>query len=101
MASVFIKVPVSERHIDKWCFYLTPIGFKGFGLIEKPSVVQGLYRCNGTYVCFVLEEIELPTEEEIKNSLFEQGTTANYGLYQSGYEDCANFILNKLKKKGG
>ena len=69
MSSVFIKVPVSEKHIGKWCFYLTPTGFKGFGLIEEYIVVKGLYRCNSTYACFVLEEIELPTEEEIQEAM--------------------------------
>jgi len=49
------------------------------------------------YPNYFLEEIELPSEEEIRGNLLEQGTTANYSLYQSGHEDGVNFILNHLK----
>lgn len=89
---------VSDIHIGKWMFYITPSGFKGYGLIERPSVIQGLYRCNNIYASQVLEEIEIPSDEEIEGmaifyDTFESDQEDKYSSYKIG----ANYILNKLK----
>lgn len=85
--TVFIKRYPSKGELPKEDgFYITNIG--------KIPFINNL---SGKYAEWFLEEIELPSDVEIRNNLLEQGTSANYALYQSGHEDGANFILNHLK----
>lgn len=84
--TVFIKRYPSKGELPKEDgYYLTQVGVVHF---------RGWFN---NWIEYWLEEIELPSEEEIRNNLLEQGTSANYALYQSGHEDGANFILNHLK----
>ena len=96
--TVFIKRYPSKGEFPKvngkyWC------KFKNFSdaLHQQEWVLEfGGFGDNECYD-YWLEEIELPSDVEIRNNLLEQGTSANYALYQSGHEDGANFILNHLK----
>lgn len=99
--TVFVKRYIDKGEFPKDGWVLTPRGawmFHGgrFRCPHDGTIQQGINEW--------LEEIELPTEEEIDINLFEylfeQDSRANYALYQEGYKDGINFILNKLKKKG-
>lgn len=82
MASVFVKVKCSDRlpkHIDK--LYITD---------------KGLIKSNYFYsqcVEWFMEEIELPSEEDIINEETMKGTNER----SIGFIEGANFILKKLK----
>lgn len=85
MASVFIKVPVSERYpknLHK--SYYTNIG-SVYGFYMKLHKAE-----------WWLEEIELPTDEEM-NKLKPLPDDSVVSAYDSGFYNGANFILNKLK----
>lgn len=93
--TVFKKVKVTDEHVGKWMFYLTPTGFRGFGLIQYPSIVQGLYRCNDTYASHVLEEMELPSDDEVRSDIEELPYNEDMSPNDLGFQG-ANYILNKL-----
>lgn len=91
MASVFIKVDVRYRLPNKSGIYIT-----NRGVIQFTSAYDRWY---GLEPQWWLEEIELPTEEEIKNeekSVYEVNDDKALP-YKSLWRKGANFILYKLK----
>lgn len=90
MDSVFIKVSTKDRLPSESGFYLTNNGHVHF--------LSGCKRFMGCDPQWWLEEVELPSEENVNNSLINSKRhITTYSLYQNGYEDGANYILNKLK----
>lgn len=89
MASVFIKVPVSERLPNESGLYITNNGVTHF--------ISGCKRWAGVDPLWYLEEIELPTENQVSiESLKYYGNVPgerSINIFKHG----ANFILNKLK----
>lgn len=85
MASVFIKVPVSERLPSESGIYTTNKGAVHFLSVCK--------RWAGCEPQWFLEEIELPTEEEV----FKSSTGWKEETRQECYIIGASFVLSKLK----
>lgn len=95
MSSVFIKVPISERFPKESGDYYSNIGrvyFKAnkFYLRDEQVITKT------SSVVWWLEEIELPTEEEM-NKLKPFPDDSVVAVYDSGFYNGANFILDKLK----
>ena len=84
MASVFIKMPVSERLPNESGLYITNNGVTHF--------ISGCKRWAGVDPLWYLEEIELPTDEEIESQCEVRPSTRAIA-----FNNGANFILNKLK----
>jgi hypothetical protein len=93
---VFIKVTVSETHVGKISMFLTAVGEEVFGVCHLDNcslkwIVKD-WRGDDVHVTHTIEEIELPSEEEVTKSYLDyKGFINNPALWG------ANFILNKLK----
>ena len=86
MASVFVKRYPSKGELPKEddIWYDTNIGYIKFDISDKKWLVIG------GIVTWWLEEIELPSEEDIYNA-------PNWDSMLASFRNGANFILNKLK----
>lgn len=96
MTSVFIKVPINESHTGKIGMFFTSSGDVYYGMCYLCSIsllwqVENLV-IPSTYVTHTIEEIELPTEEEVYSESFSSDKTPN------DFVKGANFILDKLKE---
>lgn len=89
MASVFIKVPVSERPPNEEGNYYTDLGYIYFKQEIKLWYDDENDYC---YPNYWLEEIELPTDEEILGA-----TLIKQDKDQTQFMRGIDFILNKLK----
>ncbi|MGJ1516508.1 hypothetical protein ACR79N_16075 [Sphingobacterium siyangense] len=86
MDKLFRQVKTSERMPTEYKRYETNIGNVHF---------LAFFRHN---IDWWLEKVELPSEEDINNSLINSKRhITTYSLYQNGYEDGVNYILNILK----
>ncbi len=103
--TVFIKVPINDNHIGVLDFYITPSGKRIWGQVylEQSTCLWQCYEPKTDvvwYVTHALEEIELPSEEEIEagHGLTHHPHIVDFNNgYIEGFEDGANFIINHLK----
>ena len=104
---VFIKVPINDNHIGLLDFYITPSGKRIWGQVylEQSTCLWQCYEPKTDvvwYVTHALEEIELPSEEDVTQKVIEQERSHRHAVdynngYDMGFQDCYDFILNHLK----
>lgn len=100
MDKIFRQVPIDNNHAGTFGMYFTSNGEVKFGIVyleQSTCLWQCTFFDDQTYVTHTLEEVELPTEEDINwkyplNSNELHKTTLNVGC-RTG----ANYILNTLK----
>ena len=106
--TVFIKVKINESHIGlKGVFVIDVDGGRKWGDLERSFHNTIAVRFNGGVqsmaVKYILEEIELPSEDEMKAELThpvnisKNVSTLLRDMYEHGLNRAYNFILNKLK----
>lgn len=86
--TLFIKRYLSKGELPKEAgFYITNIG--------KIPFRNNLF---GKYAEWFLEEIELPSEEEMQSEIYHESMEAEHAYdFQQGAKHMQNFILNHLK----
>ncbi|MGJ1360398.1 hypothetical protein ACR79K_27200 [Sphingobacterium siyangense] len=89
MDSVFIKVSTKDRLPLESGLYLTNNGHVHF--------LSGCKRFMGCDPKWWLEEVELPTEDEILEYARDEEGLEDYDMEQDVFVDGANYILNTLK----
>lgn len=90
MASIYRKVMVADRLPIKRGTYLTNKGYKKF-CKKYLFYHEDIYSINSNIkIQWWLEEIELPTEDELSKE-------SKDSYYPYSFEEGASYILNKLK----
>ncbi|TYP89447.1 hypothetical protein BC792_12748 [Sphingobacterium allocomposti] len=96
MHKIYRSVPVSERLPAHGGYILTDIGLVQFFPKDKSWLDDEYFFCNPDHW---LEEIDLPTEEAMRQFANELAQEDVYTSEQEveAYVDGANFILNHIK----
>lgn len=100
MDKLFRQVPIDDKHAGTFGMYFTSTGEIKFGIVYLEQSTC-LWLCtffdDQTYVTHTLEEVELPTEDEILEYARDEQGFEDYDTEQDVFVDGANYILNTLK----
>lgn len=92
---IYRTVSVEDRLPKHGGHFLTDIGIVRFMINDKEWVYDNYITCNPNWW---LEEIELPTENKVHESIPHYRYDAELDhAFQDGYYIGANFILNHIK----
>lgn len=98
---VYRKVEIDDRYVGLYHLYFKSNGDMVFGVVwlEQSTCLWKCTEQDGDehYVTHCIEEIELPSEDEIDSKIPYKSESPFHNATSQGFKLGVNFILNKLK----